>query len=258
MKTLPIVTLVLVLLLLGAATLFAEPEAEAEPDLTLGLTGELEVGPELAEALGKALAEKPPWQVRVDATFLRVYAERTDEILGEHRPDVLGSARPIPAKLARQLVSRARGQGAVRPEPLPPLVLHAEQAGRLSATGQHTYLQDFDVEVGGMGDSTVNPLVGRLQDGTRIDVTPRRDDERLLVEVEAVWAEVVRPVPLFDTTLASPHAEVTIELPELRMFHVRKQTELPAEGGYVLAGGGRAWDGEALRLVVLEVRRAKR
>jgi hypothetical protein len=34
--------------------------------------------------------------------------------------------------------------------------------------------------------------------------------------------------------------------------------ELPPEGGFVLAGGGRAWDGATLRLVVLEVRAAKR
>ena len=90
MKTLSLPVLAILLFVFGAATLFAEPEEELAP--TLGLTGEVEVGPEQVEALVKALAERPPWQVRIDATFLRVDAEKADELLGEHRPEKPGSA----------------------------------------------------------------------------------------------------------------------------------------------------------------------
>lgn len=240
------------LLLLGSVTLFAEPEAESVP--ALGIEFEAQVPAAQGEALVKGLGEKPAWQARVDATFLRVDAAHADEILGEHRPDEEGSPRAIPAELAKKLVAAARGQGPVRSEPLPPLVLYDGLTGRLSATGRHTYLQDYDVEVHGMGTHTVTPLTGRMEDGARADVTPHREGKQLRLNVGAVWARVIRPVERFETGIGG-QMPVTIELPELRLFQVKGQVELPAEGGFVLAGGGKAWDGETLRLVVLEVRR---
>ena len=243
------------LVLLGAATLFAGPEEEVEDLAPLGLDGGLEVGPDQADASAKGLAEKPRRQVRVDATFLRVDAAQADEVLGEHRPDALGSARAIPESLARRLVDLARGTGPVRPEPLPPLVLDDGQRGRLSSTGHHTYLQDYDVEIGMGGSYLAGPIAGRLVDGAGVLVLPRAREAGLRLDVDAAWAEVLRPVPLYTTTLAgSADSPVTIELPELRVFQVKQQVELPAAGGTVLAGGGKAWDGASLRLVVLEIR----
>lgn len=259
MKTLPALAFVcmsvLLLLVLGAATLFAEPEEEPGP--TLGLSTKIEIGADQAEALVQGVAEKPPWQVRIDATFLRIDAERADEILGAHRPEKLGSARVIPEKLARQLVGRARGHGAIRPEPLPPLVLYAGQTGRVSVTGRHTYLQDYDVEVG-MNRFAYVPIMGRIEDGTRLDVTPRREGKRLVLALGAVWAEVVRPIPPFEASLPYKEEQVTIELPEVRLVHLKKEVRLPADGGAGLAGRGFAWDRETLRLVVLQVRKAAR
>jgi hypothetical protein len=205
--------------------------------------------------MAKGLAEKPRRQVCLDATFLRVDAAQADEVLGEHRPDPLGSARAIPEALARRLIDLARGTGPVRPEPLPPLLLHDGQRGRLSSTGHHTYLQDYQVEIGSPGSHIADAIVGRITDGTGVVVLPHRTGKGLRLDVDAAWAEVIRPVPLFTTTLAaSEGSPVTIELPELRLFQLKNQVELPAEGGFVLAGGGRAWDGATLRLVVLEVR----
>lgn len=252
MRLIPIA--VVALALLGTATLFAEEDDAPEVAPPLGLDDGLEATPDQAEAIAKGLAARPRRQVRVDATFLRVDATQADELLGVHRPDPLGSARPIPAALARRLIDLARGTGPVRPEPLPPLVLHDGQRGQLSSTGEHTYLQDYDVEVGGMGDSTVERMLGRLRDGAGLVIAVSGQDDRMRLAVDAAWAEVVRPVPVFSTTLASPHLPVTIELPEVRMFQLRKHVELPTAGGHVLAGGGRAWDGETLRLVVLEAR----
>lgn len=245
----------LALLVLGSASLFAEPEAEPEP--LLGFEFEAEVPAEQAEALVKGLDEKPGWQARVDATFLRIDAEHADEVLGEYRPDEEGSPRAIPAELAKKLVAEARGQGAVRPEPLPPLVLYDGLTGRLSATCRHTYLQDYDVEVG-QDDFTATPITGRLEDGARADVTPHHGDKHLRLDLECAWAELIRPIQRFGSPGPSVMPRLTLELPELRFFHVRGQIELPADGGFVLAGGGKAWDGETLRLVVLEVRRMVR
>lgn len=70
----------------------------------------------------------------------------------------------------------------------------------------------------------------------------------------AGWAEVVRPIPVFE----SSHPPVTIELPEMRYVDHKSEVELPKEGGFVLAGRGFAWDQKTLRLVVLEVRPAGR
>ena len=253
MRHIPIAVAALVLL--GAATLFAGPEEEVEGLAPLGIGGEHEAGPDQADAIAKGLAETPRRQVRVDAVFLRVDAARADEVLGAHRPDALGSVRAIPETLARRLIDLARGTGPVRPEPLPPLVLHDGQRGRLAASGHHSYLQDYQVEIGSPGSHLADAIVGRMTDGTGVVVLPHRTGEGLCLDVDAAWAEVIRPVPLFTTTLAAPeNSPVTIELPELRLFQVGKQVELPAEGGFVLAGGGRAWDGATLRLVVLEVR----
>ena len=257
MRLIPIAVATLVLL--GAATLFAGPEDVAEVIPTLGLDDAFEVGADQVEAIQKGLAETPRRQVRVDATFLRVDAARADEVLGAHRPDALGSARAIPEALARRLLDLARGTGPVRPEPLPPLVLHDGQRGRLAATGHHTYLQDYAVEIGMGGSYLAGPIAGRHVDGAGVLVLPRAGEAGLQLDVDAAWAEVIRPISPYTTTLAgSADSPVTIELPELRLFEVRKQVELPPEGGYVLAGGGRAWDGATLRLVVLEVRRASR
>jgi len=250
-------SLALVILLLCAATLFAEPESEEEQGATLGMSEAFGVGEDQGEVLAGALASASPRQLRLDATFLRVAAAAADELLGEHRPGETGSVRPIPLALARRLIGSVRGQGAVRPEPLPPLVLYDGQTGRLSITGDHTYLQDYDAEVG-LDHFAYVPVVGRLEEGVRLDVTPRRRGERLELDVHAVWAEVVRPVPRFSTSLSTGTEKVTIELPELRLFQVKKTGALAAEGGYLLAGVGRAWGDESLRLVVVEVRPAKR
>jgi hypothetical protein len=101
-------------------------------------------------------------------------------------------------------------------------------------------------------------MVGLMKDGVRLDVTPRDDGERITLDVDAVWAEAVRPIPRFVASLRHRTGPVKIELPEMRLIEVKRPVALPAEGGYVLAGGGRAWDGESLRLVVIDVRAEKR
>jgi len=251
MKTLPLFALAIVLL--GAATLLAAPEEEAAAP-PFGIPGALEVGADQAGAIAKALAEKPAWHVRVEATFLRVDAARAAEILGGQRPDELGSARAIPQAFAERLLAPLRVEGPIRPEPPTRLVLYDGQRGRLASMGQHTYLQDYDVEVTMGGSRIGDPVAALLTDGASLDVTPRRDAKRLLLDVEAVWGDLLRPVPLFETDLGGTGPKVTIELPEMRIFHVKETVALPATGGFVLAGDGKAWDGGTLRLVVLEVR----
>lgn len=245
MKTLPLSALAIVLL--GAAALLAAAEEEAPP---LGLQAELEVGADQAAAIEKGLAETPAWQARVEATFLREDAARATEILGAHRPDELGSVREIPPALAERLLAPLRIQGPIRSEPPPFLVLYDGQRARLASTGQHTYLQDFEIETG--PDQRITRIVGLLAEGATLEVTARRDAKRLLLDLEGAWAHLIRPIPRFDTDLAG--RQVTIEVPEMQVFQVRETVALPAAGGYVLAGGGKAWDGESLRLLVLEVR----
>ena len=244
--------LVLTALLMGATVLRAEPDDD--PPCPLHLDSEVQVPEAQVEALMKGLKAKPPWQLQVAATFLRVDAEHADRVLDTHRPDRKGSARAIPYALAERLLGTVR-RGAVRPEPLPPLVLFAGQTGRLRAGGRHLYLQDYEVEGG--NSWTVTPLVGAIRDGACVEVTPERTTTGLQLDVRTCWADTVRPIPPFTTTL-HPDYVVTIQLPEMRLVQGRHRAALPAEGGFLLAGHGHAWDGETLRLAVLEVRPPKR
>lgn len=248
------------LVLLGAATLFAGPGDSPGELLPLGGGADLELAEVQLTAIEKGVSAQgdgePCRQVRVHATFVRIDRASADEILGSHRPEADGSARTVPEALARRLLDLVQGAGPVRPEPLPPLVLRDGQGGRLSATGHHTYLRDYDVAIAGGGSFLDGAIVGRLTDGAGVVVLPHQVGESLQLDVDAAWAEVIRPVPLYTTTLeADPTStRVTIELPEMRVFEVRQRVEIPAEGGYLLAGGGKAWDRHDLRLVVLEVR----
>ena len=239
------------ILLLGGTAWIAVAEDWAEREFLLGIRTHAKLSSEQQDAVVSSLDEKPRWLVRASATFLRIKEGAADVVLGEHRPTKMGSAKVIPEDLARRLLAGGRGHGPIGPEPLPPLVIGNGVTGRLTSGGVQPYVQDYD-DPGRDGKSRGAAIFGQLEDGVRLDLTPKRKDDGMVVAVHLAWAEVVQPVPVFEA--GGTGQVVRIELPELQFVEQRSEVELPTKGGFVLAGRGFAWDQKTVRVVLLEVR----
>jgi len=130
---------------------------------------------------------------------------------------------------------RAHPEAAVLPVLMPQagVVLQKLVPCSMAAVQQTAYVRDFEVEVANTS-FTCDPIVDVVQDGFTLRVTAAPGKAGLGLALHAVWAELMRPIPTFTTTLAGSIAPVTIQLPEVRQVQVEATVELSADNTVVV------------------------
>jgi hypothetical protein len=204
---------------------------------------------EEAAVLRRELAEVSPWTVRVEAHFLRIPRCSSGVSVEE-----AGPVRVVPGDVASRLLGGGRADG-IRHEAVGADALSGQTLA-LALAARARYLMDYDVEIGG----PVRPMIGAVECGSRLVVTPRRVEsrpDRVRMRVRLHRGDVLWPVPLFETSLltgARP-ATVTIQLPEVRMTTIDAEVEAPLDG-WVLATVRSMPDEPDVGAALLHVRRA--
>ena len=125
---------------------------------------------------------------------------------------------------------RAHPEATVVPVPMPEagVVLQKLVPCSIAAVQQTVYVRDFEVEVA-TTSFTCEPIVDVVQDGFTLSATAAPGKAGLGLALHAVWAELMRPIPTFTTTLAGSIAPVTVQLPEVREVQVEATVELSAD-----------------------------
>lgn len=161
--------------------------------------------------LAPVLARAPrPTQVRVDKdvraqSLLLAPGAETEAFLS-----ALGKAEGVDTVAAPRVVARMRETADVR-------------------SGEHvSYVKDYEVERTPTS-AIANPVVGTVWDGLGFSIigTPLGSGH-LGLQIEAIVADLARPIPTFETTLGVG-APVTIQLPSVRIARVRAAVELPTD-----------------------------
>lgn len=119
----------------------------------------------------------------------------------------------------------------------------------VAVINQTSYIRDFEVEVA-QASFIADPKVDVIQDGIVLDVKPTitHDRKHVTLSLQPTVAELVRPIPLFTTSLAGSTLPVTLQLPQLTVRSFATTVTVP-DGGSVLIGG--------LREVLTKERRAE-
>lgn len=161
--------------------------------------------------LAPVLARAPqPTQVRVDPnlraqSLLLAPGAETEAFLA-----ALAKAEGVDIVSAPRVLARMRESADVR-------------------TGEQVaYIKDFEVERTPTA-IIANPVVGTVWDGLGFSIigTPLFSGH-LGLQIEAIVADLARPIPTFETTLGVG-APVTIQLPRVRIARVRAAVELPTD-----------------------------
>ncbi|MEM8882995.1 MAG: hypothetical protein AAGD14_02910, partial [Planctomycetota bacterium] len=118
----------------------------------------------------------------------------------------------------------------------PRLTVYDTQRANVSVLTQNSYVQDFDVEIA-QAAAIGDPIVQTIRDGIIMDVRPIVSASRrfITMEMRPTVAELVRPFPTFQTSLANG-PPVTIQVPEIAISRVRTTVTMP-DGGSLLLGG---------------------
>jgi len=118
----------------------------------------------------------------------------------------------------------------------PRLTVYDTQRANVSVMTQNSYVQDFDVEIA-QAAAIGDPIVQTIRDGIIMDVRPIVSADRrfITMEMRPTVAELVRPFPTFQTSLANG-PPVTIQVPEIAISRVRTTVTMP-DGGSLLLGG---------------------
>lgn len=118
----------------------------------------------------------------------------------------------------------------------PRLSVYDTQRANVSVMTQNSYVQDFDVEIA-QSAAIGDPIVQTIRDGIILDVRPIVSADRrfITMEMRPTVAELVRPFPTFQTSLANG-PPVTIQVPEIAISRVRTTVTMP-DGGSLLLGG---------------------
>lgn len=119
----------------------------------------------------------------------------------------------------------------------------------VAVINQTSYIRDFEVEVA-QASFIADPKVDVIQDGIVLDVKPTitHDRKHVTLSLQPTVAELIRPIPLFTTSLAGSTLPVTLQLPQLTVKSFATTVTVP-DGGSVLIGG--------LREVLTKERRAE-
>jgi type II secretory pathway component GspD/PulD (secretin) len=118
----------------------------------------------------------------------------------------------------------------------PRLTVYDTQRANVSVMTQNSYVQDFDVEIA-QAAAIGDPIIQTIRDGIILDVRPIVSADRrfITMELRPTVAELVRPIPTFQTTLATG-PPVTIQVPEIAISRVRTTVTMP-DSGVLLLGG---------------------
>ena len=118
----------------------------------------------------------------------------------------------------------------------PRLTVYDTQRANVSVMTQNSYVQDFDVEIA-QAAAIGDPIVQTIRDGIILDVRPIVSADRrfITMELRPTVAELVRPIPTFQTSLATG-PPVTIQVPELAISRVRTTVTMPDSGTLLLGG----------------------
>jgi len=118
----------------------------------------------------------------------------------------------------------------------PRLAVYDTQRANVSVMTQNSYVQDFDVEIA-QSAAIGDPIVQTIRDGIILDVRPIVSADRrfITMEMRPTVAELVRPFPTFQTSLANG-PPVTIQVPEIAISRVRTTVTMP-DGGSLMLGG---------------------
>ena len=118
----------------------------------------------------------------------------------------------------------------------PRLTVYDTQRANVSVMKQNSYVQDFDVEIA-QAAAIGDPIIQTIRDGIILDVRPIVSADRrfITMELRPTVADLVRPIPTFQTSLATG-PPVTIQVPELAISRVRTTVTMP-DGGMLLLGG---------------------
>jgi len=118
----------------------------------------------------------------------------------------------------------------------PRLTVYDTQRANVSVMTQNSYVQDFDVEIA-QAAAIGDPIIQTIRDGIILDVRPIVSADRrfITMELRPTVADLVRPIPTFQTSLATG-PPVTIQVPELAISRVRTTVTMP-DGGTLMLGG---------------------
>lgn len=116
--------------------------------------------------------------------------------------------------------------GQATPLTAPQITTLAGQRANVSVLQQIAYVQDFEVE---SGSNIADPVIATLQEGLILDLRAKTTADGLLVDTTLTLSDVVQPIPEFKTSLSSGGAEVTIQMPEVRVQ--KTQRKLAVTGG---------------------------
>ncbi len=116
------------------------------------------------------------------------------------------------------------------------LMVYNTARANLTVANQVSYVGDFDVEIA-QAAAIADPIVRVAQDGVFLDVRPvvTADRRFTYIEVRPTVANLVRPIPTFQTSLGAG-SPVTLQLPELEIQKIRTRVLVP-DGGTLLLGG---------------------
>jgi general secretion pathway protein D len=120
----------------------------------------------------------------------------------------------------------------------PRLTAFNTQRANVTVQNQIAYIRDFEVEVA-QSAAIADPIVGVVQDGVILDVTPTVSNDRkwITLELRPTVATLVRPIPTIMTNLGqAASTQVNIQLPELRLQGAETTVRVP-DGGTVVIGG---------------------
>ncbi|MHC5011236.1 MAG: hypothetical protein ACYTG6_09830, partial [Planctomycetota bacterium] len=188
--------------------------------------------------------------VNVEVRLLESPPQLVAAVFPDGAPDTERPATLLSADDAARLLQGGDGLPASQVVSAPRLTTYDGQRANISMLEQVSYVQDYDVEVGEGGEFTASPVIGTVQDGLVLELVPHlRDDGAVDLEIALTLAELIRPIPEFETTLGG--RTLTIQLPELRVQKVDHEALIPDAGWLVLGGFG---DGEAgVRLALVHV-----
>ena len=118
----------------------------------------------------------------------------------------------------------------------PRLTVYDTQRANVSVMRQNSYVQDFDVEIA-QAAAIGDPIIQTIRDGIILDVRPivHADRRFITMEMRPTVADLVRPIPTFQTSLATG-PPVTIQVPEIAISRVRTTVTMP-DGGTLMLGG---------------------
>jgi hypothetical protein len=186
--------------------------------------------------------------INIEARILEVAPETLKRVAGTAVLVEDHGARVLRAEQVLALLGKDRtGAEGVKILTAPRLTTYDGQKANISMLNQTSYVQDYDVGKAPDGSTVADPIIGVIAEGLTLEFQAkiRKDGTGIDFESTTSWADIVRPIPTFETELAG--TKVTIQLPEIRVSDARHAFRLPP-GAYALLGAMAAGPAEVAQL----------